>query len=81
MITVGQSTAANVIPDAATLRASVRVLSRESIEQLREDIPRLADGICSAHGCTAETAFVLGELTALYGEDRVTTLAQPRTGS
>lgn len=68
-----------------------------SIEQLRNDLPRLADGICDAHGCTAETqlqidlpvtvndpaetAFVLAELTSLYGTDRVAVLSEPRMGS
>lgn len=100
VITVGQinaGTAANVIPDTATLHASVRVLSKESIEQLSKDLPQLADGICAAHGCTAETelqtdlpvtvndpvetAFVLSELTSLYGTDRVAVMPEPRLGS
>jgi hippurate hydrolase len=100
VITVGRivaGTAANVIPDTATLHASVRVLSKESIAQLSNDMPRLTDGICSAHGCTAETrlqtdlpvtvndpvetAFVLRELTSLYGTDRVAVMPEPRMGS
>lgn len=100
VITVGQiiaGTAANVIPDRATLHASIRVLSSESIAQLSEHLPRLADGIATAHGCAAETAlqldlpatvndatetaFVLDQLTALHGDARVTVLPNPRMGS
>ena len=100
VITVGQiiaGTAPNVIPDIATLRASVRVLSNDSVEQLGRDLPLLAEGISSAHGCTAEvelrldlpvtvndpteTAFVLDELTALHGEDAVEVRENPRLGS
>lgn len=100
MITVGQiaaGTAANVIPDTATLCASVRVLSRASIDRLQDDLPRLAAGIAYAHGCEARTelaldlpptvnadaeaAFVLGELTALHGEERVRNSPDPRLGS
>lgn len=100
VITVGEisaGSASNVIPDTALLRASVRVLSQASIEQLTHDLPRLVDGISGAHGCTAEmqlqlempvtvndpveAGFALEELTTLYGADRVTVLANPRMGS
>ncbi len=100
VITVGQitaGTAANVIPDTATLRASIRVLSPQSIAQLNADLPRLAEGIAMAHGCTvetallldlpvtvndeSETAFVVEELTALHGENHVAVLPNPRLGS
>ena len=100
VITVGQliaGTAPNVIPDTATLRASIRVLSPQSITQLSADLPRLAEGIATAHGCAAktavlldlpttvndelETAFVIHELNALHGEEHVTVLPNPRLGS
>lgn len=100
VITVGQihaGTAMNIIPDTATLNASVRVLSRASADQLAADLPRLADGIASAHGCTAETAFevvypvtandpeetawVVDQLTGRFGADRVSIMSEPRMGS
>lgn len=100
VITVGQihaGTAMNIIPDTAVLNASVRVLSHESSEQLAVDLPRLADGIAAAHGCTAETLFevvypvtvndptetawVTDRLTALHGADRVRLMPEPRMGS
>ncbi|MDO5635547.1 MAG: M20 family metallopeptidase, partial [Micrococcus sp.] len=100
VITVGRieaGTAANVIPETATLDASIRVLSQESIDQLLAEIPRLAEGIGGAHGCTvdvrlaldlpvthndpAEAAFALAHLRDLHGPDRVRELAHPRMGS
>ncbi|SDS61088.1 M20 metallopeptidase family protein [Microlunatus soli] len=100
VITVGQihaGTAMNIIPDTATLNASVRVLSKDSSAQLAVDLPKLADGIASAHGCTAETAFevvypvtvndptetawVIEKLTALHGAERVRLMPEPRMGS
>jgi hippurate hydrolase len=100
VITVGQlqaGTAFNIIPDTATLMASVRVLSQASADRLAVDLPRLAEGIAAAHGCTAEveletlypvtvndpeeTAYVIEELSGLFGEDRVTVMPDPRMGS
>ncbi|NNG35607.1 M20 metallopeptidase family protein [Nakamurella aerolata] len=52
--------AINVIPDSARLGATVRTLSPESIETLKIETKRLADGIASAHGCTAEVDFKVG---------------------
>ncbi|QDP98532.1 amidohydrolase [Microlunatus elymi] len=100
VITVGEihaGTAMNIIPDVATLTASVRVLSKASAAQLDKDLPRLAEGISGAHGCTAdvtlrtvypatvndpaETAFVVDELSRLHGTDRVVIMDEPRMGS
>lgn len=50
-------TAINVIPDSATLGATVRALSEQTTSQLEADLPLLADGIAAAHGCEAETSF------------------------
>ncbi|MBO0812440.1 MAG: amidohydrolase [Microlunatus sp.] len=100
VITVGiirAGSAMNIIPDTARLEASVRVLSNESADQLAKDLPKVAEGIAAAHGCTAEAtfemlypatindpdeaAYVMGELAGLYGEDRVQTRAEPLMGS
>jgi amidohydrolase len=100
VITVGMiqaGSAFNVIPDTATISASVRVLSNASIDRLQADLPGLAGGIASAHQCAAETdleiiypptindpaetAFVLTELTELYGADRIQAMPHPRMGS
>jgi hippurate hydrolase len=100
VITVGSihaGTAMNIIPDTARLEASVRVLSKQSTEQVAEDLPRLAENIAAAHGCTAEaelevlypvtandpdeTAYVIDELTGLYGSERVEIMSEPLMGS
>jgi len=100
VITVGSihaGTAMNIIPDSARLEASVRVLSAKSTEQVAADLPKLAENIAAAHGCTAEasldvlypatvndpdeTATVVDELTSLYGADRVEIMSEPLMGS
>ncbi|MGO1452999.1 MAG: M20 metallopeptidase family protein [Brevibacterium yomogidense] len=49
----------NVIPASASLGATVRTLSDESVARFREEATRVADGIAAAHGCTAEVVFEL----------------------
>ena len=51
--------AINVIPPAASLGATVRTLSAASIDTLRREARQLADGIATAHGCTAEVQFIV----------------------
>lgn len=91
------SEAVNVIPETATLRATVRTLSEESVARLQEETPRLAEHIAAAHGCTAEvdfqivypvtinddrtTAETLAWLGEQFGEQRVQTLPNPGMGS
>ncbi|GAB3919634.1 amidohydrolase [Microlunatus endophyticus] len=90
-------TALNIIPDTAHLQASVRVLSKASGEQVSKDLPALVETIAAAHGCTVdvsfdmlypatindpdETAYVVKELTGLYGADRVVIRPEPLMGS
>ncbi|WP_309130448.1 M20 family metallopeptidase [Brevibacterium sp.] len=85
--------AINVIPASASLGATVRTLSPESVDIVRTQSQRLARGIAEAHGCTAEvdfevkypvtvnddaeTAWVLEELRGLLGPERVEVAAQP----
>jgi hippurate hydrolase len=47
----------NAIPDEATLGATIRALSPESVDILERELPALADGIASAFGCRAESEF------------------------
>ena len=51
------SDAVNVIPETATLRATVRTLSEASLRRVAEEAPRLAEHIAAAHGLTAEAVF------------------------
>lgn len=85
--------AVNVIPASASLGATVRTLSQESLDIVRTQSKQLARGIAEAHGCTAEvdfavqypvtindeaeTAWTLDEVRGLLGPDRVEVSAQP----
>ncbi|RUR01762.1 M20 metallopeptidase family protein [Labedella endophytica] len=89
--------AVNVIPDAASLGASVRTLSRESDERLRVEVARLADGVAAAHGCRAEVVFeadypvlvndgaeadrAAAALTSVFGAERVVDRNEPLMAS
>lgn len=89
--------ATNVIPDDASLAASIRFLSTASLALLQERVGEIAEGIARAHRCTAsvdfevgfpvtvndpaEAALVTQRLRGLFGEENVTTLDHPRMGS
>ena len=90
-------TAFNIIPDSASLGATVRTLSRASLAVLQREIPRLASSIAEAHGCRAEvdfevvypvtvndgtrTAETVERLGELFGPARVAELPDPLMGS
>lgn len=83
----------NVIPASASLGATVRTLSEDSVARFREHATRVAEGIAAAHGCTAEvvfdeqypvtvndadeTAWVAEEVAGLLGEDRMHLVDDP----
>ncbi|SMX95198.1 M20 metallopeptidase family protein [Brevibacterium antiquum] len=85
--------AINVIPASATLGATVRTLSQESLDIVRTQSKQLAKGIAEAHGCTAEvdfqvqypvtvndeaeTAWTLAQVRSLLGADRVEVSPHP----
>lgn len=89
--------AINVIPDTAALGATVRTLSAQSVETMRRETARVAEGIAAAHGCTAavdfqvqypvtindpdESAWVLEELRGVFGTERVEDRPDPLMGS
>ncbi|WP_353113291.1 M20 family metallopeptidase [Microbacterium sp.] len=91
------SDAVNVIPETATLRATVRTLSEKSLRRVQEEAPRLAEHIAAAHGQTAEVEFdvlypvtlndpgateeTLAWLGEEFGDQRVQTLPDPGMGS
>ncbi|MBO3752630.1 amidohydrolase [Streptosporangiaceae bacterium NEAU-GS5] len=63
VITVGSfhgGTVDNVIPDDARFEATVRTFSKESRTKIRDGLVRLAQGIASAHGLTADCEFGIG---------------------
>lgn len=89
--------AVNVIPPSATLGATVRTLSKASIDTLITETKKLADGIAAAHGCTAEVdfqsdypvtindadeaRFALEVAAEVFGADRSRELPAPHMGS
>ncbi|TWP38540.1 M20 metallopeptidase family protein [Leekyejoonella antrihumi] len=87
----------NVIPETASFEATIRTFSEENRERMQRVVPRLIQGIAAAHGLTAEvhynieyprTVTDLSEtqraeqvIGGLLGEERLTRLATPISGS
>ncbi|HYD23202.1 MAG TPA: M20 family metallopeptidase [Croceibacterium sp.] len=63
VVTVTQldaGSAHNVIPDRAVLKGTIRTLTPERRQVVRDDLRRLAEGIAAAHECRAEVTVVDG---------------------
>ena len=63
VVTVGKiaaGTKENIIPDTATLAATVRTLSEETRSAMQERITRVATGIAAAHGLHATVDYGFG---------------------
>jgi hippurate hydrolase len=89
--------AINVIPESASLGATVRALSDESLATLAIETERIATGIAAAHRCRAEvefetvypvtkndagtTAAAMMTLSDVFGPGRVEVMSEPRMGS
>lgn len=89
--------AINVIPDSASLGATVRTLSAESVARVARESQRVAEGIAAAYGCRAETVFdaiypvtvnnsietkrAFDILESLFGPDKMVELDGPSMGS
>lgn len=89
--------AISVIPSTASLAGTARTLSTAATERIQQEVRRLAEGIATAHGCTAdvvfdiaypvtlndaaETARSVDALRTVFGEERVRELPQPLMGS
>jgi amidohydrolase len=87
----------NVIPDSASLAATVRTLSERSVARLAAELPPLIEGIAAAHGCAAEVVFepvypvtvndeaaaerALDVLARTFGAGRVERAPQPMMAS
>lgn len=94
---ISAGTARNVIAERAHLAATVRGFSRDSLTRASEVLPEVVRGIASAHGQTAEVDFVhefpplitqaedsavaLEAGRAIFGEQHVVELDQPKTAS
>ncbi|MFE6974840.1 M20 family metallopeptidase [Streptomyces sp. NPDC057682] len=100
VVTVGSfhaGTQANVIPETAEFRATVRSYSEAAHERLIEGLPRLVRRIAAAHGAEAEAdyavmypvtvnepgeaAFALGTARELFGPAQAFQAPDPANGS
>ena len=71
----------NVIPASASLGATVRTLSDESVVRFREEATRVADGIAAAHGCIAEVVFEVEYPVTVNDEAETAWVAEEVSGS
>jgi amidohydrolase len=94
---VRAGTARNVIPDTASFEATVRALTPDAEDQLRETFTRCLRGVASAHRVEvdvelrptypatvndpAEVDFAAGVVGELLGDDRYLTAPNPMTAS
>lgn len=90
-------TAANIIPDSATLALTLRTFSADARARLLSAVERMVHGIAAAHGMSAQVrtdcafpvtandadavAFVRGVVEDLYGADAYRELPEPEPGS
>jgi amidohydrolase len=58
--TVHAGTAANVIPDCATLSGTLRAVDVDTRALLHREVQRLAEGIAAAHGLEADVGLEIG---------------------
>lgn len=70
-------TAYNIIPDAVTISASVRSFGEETRRLIEREARRIADGVSSAHGCTARVDWVSGYPSVVNDAD-LAALAEAR---
>lgn len=99
VVTVGKieaGTTFNVIPETASLCGTVRTVSERTRAQVTKELPALVEGICAAHGATAEirmaagypvtvndagfAAFSLDVARDVVGKDKVFELPSPFMG-
>ncbi|WP_084614362.1 M20 metallopeptidase family protein [Nakamurella lactea] len=100
VVTVGKISAGtkdNIIGDTAVIEATVRTFSTENREQIQREIVQLANGICGAHGLTAEIdyrpgypvtvndpdeyALMVATVTEMFGAERFFEMPFPEAGS
>ena len=90
-------TAANIIPDSATLALTLRTFSADARARLLSAVERMVHGIAAAHGMSAQVrtdcafpvtandadavAFVRRTVEDLYGADAYRELPEPEPGS
>jgi amidohydrolase len=63
VVTVGRiaaGTTSNVIPESATIDATIRTVSERTRSKVHDGIRRVAEGIAAAHGCECEVKINIG---------------------
>ncbi len=94
---VAAGTTTNIIPETATLEGTIRTVSDTTRASVVDEIRRVVDGVCAAHGATgrtivepgypvtindvAFTEFALGVAASVAGEDAVETIGAPIMGA
>jgi hippurate hydrolase len=76
VVTIGKiraGTTSNVIPETAYLMGTVRAVSERTRRKVWDNLRRLADGIASAHGATAEVTIAEGYPVTVNDEAWATT--------
>ncbi|GAA3460317.1 M20 family metallopeptidase [Saccharothrix longispora] len=53
-------TTTNIIPESALVEGTIRTLSEDTRAFVRRELPKLAEHVAAAHGCTAEVTIVPG---------------------
>ncbi|GAA4392413.1 M20 family metallopeptidase [Brevibacterium pityocampae] len=100
VVTVGKftgGTAANVVPDTASLAVGVRTFSETTTTRAAAELPALVRELAASHGLSAEVeydtvlpptindeaenAFYRETFAELFGADRVTLVEHPKAGS
>jgi hippurate hydrolase len=100
VVTVGRITAGtkeNIIGDTARIEATVRTFSDENRDRIEREIVRVTNGICAAHGLTAELdyrhgypvtvndpveyALMVDTVVDMFGADRYHEMPFPEAGS
>lgn len=66
---VSSGSAANVVPDRARMRGSIRTMDRDDRDYLHAELPRLVSSISSAHGCSSDVVITKGEPILVNDED------------
>jgi amidohydrolase len=94
---ISAGTTTNIIPETAFLEGTIRTTTEEARTLVHAGVRRVIEGICAAHGATAEleiipgypitlndpgfTAFAAGVATEVLGADAVIELAAPIMGA
>ncbi|MGW7019944.1 M20 metallopeptidase family protein [Streptomyces decoyicus] len=78
--TLAAGTAANVIPDTAEARGTLRALGKDDREMLHTRLAEVAGLVAQTHGCTAQVDIIRGE-PVLDNDPALTAATRPLLGT